>query len=59
MKDKDLLKLLLKNGWKVVRISGSHHILEKEGFMPISLPVHGKDMKVGLEVAILKHAKLK
>lgn len=59
MKDKDLLKLLLKNGWKEVRISGSHHILEKEGFMPISLPVHGKDMKVGLEVAILKHAKLK
>ena len=59
MKDKDLLKLLLKNGWKVVRISGSHHILEKEGFMPLSLPVHGKDMKVGLEVAILKHAKLK
>ncbi len=59
MKDKDLLKLLLKNGWKVVRISGSHHILEKEGFIPISLPVHGKDMKVGLEVAILKHAKLK
>jgi predicted RNA binding protein YcfA (HicA-like mRNA interferase family) len=59
MKDKDLLKLLLKNGWKVVRISGSHHILEKEGFMPISLPVHGKDMKVGLEVAILKQAKLK
>ena len=59
MKDKDLLKLLLKNGWKVVRISGSHHILEKEGFMPISLPVHVKDMKVGLEVAILKHAKLK
>ena len=59
MKDKDLLKLLLKNGWKVVRISGSYHILEKEGFMPISLPVHGKDMKVGLEVAILKHAKLK
>lgn len=25
MKDKDLLKLLLKNGWKDVRQRGSHH----------------------------------
>lgn len=59
MKDKELLKLLLKNGWKEVRVNGSHHYLVKEGFRPISLPVHGKDMKVGLEVAILKQAKLK
>ena len=31
MKDKDLLKLFLKNGWKEKRIHGSHHILEKDG----------------------------
>lgn len=30
MKDKDLLKLLLKNGWVVKRINGSHHILQKD-----------------------------
>ena len=30
MRDKDLLKLLKKNGWKLIRITGSHHILEKE-----------------------------
>jgi hypothetical protein len=36
MKDKELLKKLLKDGWKEVRVSGSHHILEKEGFKPIS-----------------------
>lgn len=29
MRDKDLLKLMQKNGWKVVRVNGSHHILEK------------------------------
>lgn len=29
MKDKDLLKLLKKNGWVVVRINGSHHVLQK------------------------------
>ena len=31
MKDKDLLKLLKKNGWKIVRINGSHHVLQKNG----------------------------
>ncbi|HCT91991.1 MAG TPA: toxin HicA, partial [Lachnospiraceae bacterium] len=28
MKDKDLLKLLKKNGWNVARINGSHHVLQ-------------------------------
>lgn len=40
MKDKDLLKLLIKNGWKEVRITGSHHRLEKDEFPPITIPVH-------------------
>ncbi len=31
MKDKDLLKLFLQNGWKIERINGSHHILRKNG----------------------------
>ena len=30
MKDKDLLKLLLQNGWKDVRQRGSHHRLKKD-----------------------------
>lgn len=30
MKDKNLLKLLKKNGWTVVRINGSHHVLQKD-----------------------------
>lgn len=29
MKDKDLLKLLLQNGWKDVRQRGSHHRLKR------------------------------
>lgn len=60
MKDKDLLKLLLKkNGWSIARINGSHYRLEKDNFSPITLQVHCKDMKKGLEIAILKQAKLK
>ncbi|MDD3362326.1 MAG: type II toxin-antitoxin system HicA family toxin [Hespellia sp.] len=31
LKDKDLLKLLKKNGWRVERIQGSHHILKNNG----------------------------
>lgn len=58
MKDKDLLKLLLKNGWKVERIKGSHYILKK-GEQVETIPIHGKDMKKGLENAILKRTGLK
>ncbi len=53
MKDKELLALLLKNGWRIDRINGSHHILTK-GNQTVSLPVHGKDLAKGLETAIKK-----
>ena len=59
MKDKEMLKLLLNNGWHIKRISGSHYILVNDCSMLISLPVHGKDLKKGLENAILKQAGLK
>lgn len=57
MKDKDLLKLLLRNGWKEVNINGSHHKVKK-GNQSITIPVHGKDMDKGLLQAILKQAGL-
>lgn len=58
MKDKDLLKSLQKDGWKVVRIHGSHHILQK-GDKTETLPIHGKDVPNGLLNAILKRTGLK
>ncbi|XJS09891.1 type II toxin-antitoxin system HicA family toxin [Aerococcaceae bacterium WGS1372] len=58
MKDKDLLKLLKKNGWELSRINGSHHILKKGNQREV-IPVHGKDMKPGLLNAILKRTGLK
>ncbi|MFC2603808.1 MAG: type II toxin-antitoxin system HicA family toxin [Treponema sp.] len=57
MKDKDLLKLLLKNGWELVSVKGSHHKITKDGKMEI-VPVHGKDIKKGLLSAILKRTGL-
>ena len=58
VKDKELLSLLQKNGWLLDRINGNHCILVKDK-QTISLPIHGKDMKKGLETAILKKASLK
>lgn len=58
MKDKDLLKLLLKNGWVVKRINGSHHILQKDGKIQV-VPIHNRDVPTGLLNAILKETGLK
>lgn len=58
MKDKDLLKLLLKNGWSLIRIKGSHHILQKGEQIEV-IPVHGKDVPNGLLNSILKETGLK
>lgn len=58
MKDKDLLKLFKQNGWIEVRVHGSHHIMKKEN-QTETIPVHGKDVPIGLLNAILKRAGLK
>ena len=47
MRDKDLLRLLLQNGWKVVHINGSHHKLRKGNATEI-ISIHGKDVPSGL-----------
>lgn len=58
MRDKDLFKLLKKNGWQLVRIKGSHHVLQKDGKTMV-IPIHGKDVPTGLLNAILKETGLK
>lgn len=58
MKDKDLLKLLTQNGWREVRIHGSHHVLKK-GEQQEVVPIHGKDVPTGLLNKILKRTGLK
>ncbi len=47
---KDFTRLLEKNGWKLQRIKGSHHIYTRQGHSArISVPVHGKaSLKTGL-----------
>lgn len=58
MKDRDLLKLLQKNGWVISRVQGSHPILQKDGKIEV-VPIHGKDVPIGLLNKILKRTGLK
>ena len=46
---KQMLKLAKKNGWKEVRQKRSHHILQKDGFPVVVVPVRGnEDLKKAL-----------
>jgi predicted RNA binding protein YcfA (HicA-like mRNA interferase family) len=56
---KQLIKLLMEQGWNLDRVSGSHHIMIK-GNKTISVPVHGnRDLGKGLLNALMKQGGLK
>ena len=55
MKPKDLIRILKQNGWKVVRIEGSHHIMKhSDNSNLIVVPLHNDDLGTGLFNKILK-----
>jgi len=58
MRDKDLLRQLKKDGWTVVRITGSHHVLQK-GKLTTVVPVHSREVPTGLLNQIMKETGLK
>jgi predicted RNA binding protein YcfA (HicA-like mRNA interferase family) len=50
---KDFAKQLEKNGWKLRRITGSHHIYTKErNPARLSVPIHGN---TPLKIGLLRH----
>ena len=56
---KQLVKLLKQEGWDLIRINGSHHILGKAN-KTVTVPVHGnQSLGKGLEQKILKEAGFK
>jgi predicted RNA binding protein YcfA (HicA-like mRNA interferase family) len=57
---KRMCKILERHGWKLDRISGSHHVYKKAGHRnAISVPVHGNQpLKTGLQHGIMKEAGL-
>lgn len=59
MNGKQIIKSLEGNGFKVVRVSGSHHILSN-GQRKVTVPVHGaSDVKIGTLKSIEKQAGVK
>ena len=48
MTGKEVIKILAKKGWKLLRVNGSHHRLGKDE-LRITVPVHGtQDLGKGL-----------
>ena len=57
---KEMIKIVEKDGWTLVRVKGSHHIFEhskKPG--TVVVPVHKGTMPIGTSNGILKQAGLK
>lgn len=60
MKPKEMIRLLKKNGFEVISQNGSHVKLRNvKTEKQVIVPYHSKEMKKGLEQAILKEAGLK
>jgi predicted RNA binding protein YcfA (HicA-like mRNA interferase family) len=56
---KDLAKALERNGWALTRTKGSHRRYEKQGFPPVTVPVHGKKtLKPKTQQNIMRHTGL-
>ena len=53
---KQLAKALERAGWRLLRVTGSHHIYGRPGSnVRISVPIHGnRPLKVGLLKHLLK-----
>ena len=58
---KKFAKILERNGWKLLRIQGSHHIYGKEHTdVRLSVPIHkNQTLKIGLQSHLMKMANLK
>jgi predicted RNA binding protein YcfA (HicA-like mRNA interferase family) len=58
---KDLARVLQRNGWVLMRVSGSHHIYGKPGsVVRLSVPIHAKrTLKAGLTRHLLRMAGLR
>lgn len=60
MSPKEMVKLLKKNGFEEISQNGSHVKLKNpETGRTVIVPYHSKDLKKGLEQAILKQAGLR
>jgi predicted RNA binding protein YcfA (HicA-like mRNA interferase family) len=60
MTSKQLIRMLEEDGWRLVRINGSHHHFKHPGKQAlITVPHPDKDLPTGTTNSILKKAGLK
>lgn len=60
MSPMQMIKYLQKNGFEIISQNGSHvKLRNSETGKTVIVPYHSKDLKKGLEQAILKQAGLK
>lgn len=60
MTSKEMIFLLKKNGFETISQNGSHvKLFNRETRNTVIVPYHCKDLKKGMEQAILKQAGLK
>jgi predicted RNA binding protein YcfA (HicA-like mRNA interferase family) len=59
MTAREIMNILKKNGWKLDRIKGSHHIFEKPGYRPVSVPFHGNKDLGNFAKVLLDEARIK
>ncbi len=52
-----MIKALVRLGWTLDRVAGSHHILTRPGHSPVTIPVKkGATLKEGTARSILRQA---
>ncbi len=60
LKGREVIRILQKAGFQVVRSKGSHHIMLRDGHPgTVAVPVHaGRDIKIGTLNGIIRRAGL-
>ena len=58
---RDFARIIERRGWRLLRVSGSHHIYGKDGVAArLSVPIHGHQaLKAGLRRHLMKLAELR
>jgi len=58
MTAREIMNILKMNGWKLERISGSHHVFVKIGCRSVAVPFHGNKDIGNLAKRILREARI-
>jgi len=58
LRPQEVVAILKRIGYEIDHYTGSHAILYKEGHLPISVPMHNRDLKKGTLHQIIRYTGL-